>query len=220
MKSPTASTTWVYFIPAGDIPADLILSGESRLDRYLVQEVRSIRGETPLMIFPGTGLIRIESGAPMRLAGHRPEGAGGRFSLRAVVQHLHYAGRREWMDLKRIACPEPVVSAGTAAVLVPVGKSAEWWKLAQDERQILFQKTARHEGHLGICRRYADRIFQRLYHSRHIDPEARHDFLAYFEFDEADAPDFRKMISELRDIRANPEWLYVDFECEIWMRKL
>ncbi|WDT79421.1 MAG: hypothetical protein MPW14_20120 [Candidatus Manganitrophus sp.] len=161
MKSGTASTTWVYFIPAGDIPADLILSGESRLDRYLVQEVRRVRGEAPLMIRSGAGLIRIESASPIRFSGHRSEGSAGRFALRAVVQHLHYAGRSEWMNLKKIACPEPAASAKTAAVLVPVGKSAEWWKLSQDERQILFQKTIRHEGHLGIGRRYADRIFQK-----------------------------------------------------------
>lgn len=98
------------------------------------------------MIRSGAGLIRIESASPIRFSGHRSEGSAGRFALRAVVQHLHYAGRSEWMNLKKIACPEPAASAKTAAVLVPVGKSAEWWKLSQDERQILFQKTIRHEG--------------------------------------------------------------------------
>jgi hypothetical protein len=124
------------------------------------------------------------------------------------------------MELKAISRPELAASVETTAVLIPIGKSVAWWAMSQDERQILFQKTARHEGHFGIGQRYADRIFRRLYHTRYIDPAAPHDFLTYFEFNEADAPDFRKMISELRDVKRNPEWLYVDFEYEIWMTKL
>jgi chlorite dismutase len=159
--------------------------------------------------------VRIESCSPIPSSKESPGG----FSLRGVVQHLHYTSRSDRSELEKVSRSESDASVETMAVLIPIGKSADWWKLSQDERQILFQKTPRHEGHIGIGRKYAGRIFRRLYHSRYIDPAAPHDFLTYFEFDKANAADFRKMLSELRDIKNNPEWLYVDFEYEIWMTK-
>lgn len=217
---PLSSATWVHFVPVTDIPIGFVLGGANRIDRYRVDEVRSISGEAPCSVRCGNGLARIESGSPIPLSGPgRGEPPGG-FSLRGVMQHLHYTGRSERVDLEKISRPGTEPSEETTAVLIPIGKSAAWWRLSQDERQILFQKTARHEGHIGIGRNYADRIFRRLYHSRYVDPAAPHDFLTYFEFNEANAADFRKMISELRDIKNNPEWLYVDFEYEIWMTKL
>jgi hypothetical protein len=214
------SATWVHFVPVTDIPIGFVAGGTNRIDRYLIHEVRSISGEAPCAVKRGKGLARIESGSPLPLSGPGREAPAGGFPLRGVVQHLHYTARSERTELEKISRPETEPSEETTAVLIPIGKSAAWWRLSQDERQILFQKTARHEGHIGIGRKYADRIFRRLYHTRYIDPAAPHDFLTYFEFNEANAADFRKMLSELRDIKNNPEWLYVDFEYEIWMTKL
>lgn len=214
------ATTWVHFIPVTDIPIGFVPGGGNRIDRYLVHEVRSISGEAPCAVRRGSGLARIESGSPIPFPGPgRETGPAGLF-LRGAMQHLHYTGRNERTELEKISRPEAEPSEETTAVLIPIGKSAAWWRLSLDERQILFQKTSRHEGHIGIGRKYADRIFRRLYHTRYIDPAAPHDFLTYFEFNEANAADFRKMLSELRDIKNNPEWLYVDFEYEIWMTRL
>ncbi len=213
------SMTWVQFVPVTEIPIGFTPGGANRLDRYLIHEVRSICGEAPSGLRRGKGLARIESGSPIPSSGAGRTDASA-VSLRGVLQHLHYTGRNDRTDLEKISRPETDGSAETTAVLIPIGKSAAWWRLSQDERQILFQKSSRHEGHLGIGRAYADRIFRRLYHTRYVDPSAPHDFLTYFEFDGADTASFRKMLSELRDIKNNPEWLYVDFEYEIWMTKL
>jgi hypothetical protein len=219
MLTAPVPAIWAHFIPAGEIPAGFTLRRTDRLDRYLVREVRSIRGEAPCSLRPGTDLARIESSFPIEFPNRGERAPSNRFPLRGVVQHLHYTPRSERTELEKISRFESDSSSETTAVLIPIGKSAEWWKLSQDERQVLFQKTLRHEGHHGIGRKYADRIFRRLYHSRYVDPTAPYDFLTYFEFEEMDVPYFRKLISELRDIKNNPEWLYVDFEYEVWMTK-
>ena len=218
MQTTAVSTAWAHFVPVSEIPLGFTPGGSNRLDRYLVRVVRSIRGEAPPTLRPGLGLARLESESP--ICGHGFKEFSSGFFLHGVVQHLHYTRRSDQRELKTVSRAELAPSVETTAVLIPIAKSADWWAMSQDERQILFQKTARHEGHFGIGRKYADRIFRRLYHTRYIDPAAPYDFLTYFEFNEADAPDFRKMIAELRDVKNNPEWLYVDFEYEVWMTKL
>ena len=220
MQTQTVSTIWTHFIPIEEIQTQFAHEGVNRLDRYLVREVRSIRGEAPSPLRRGISLARVESDSPIQFYRNGQQEFSNGLPLRGVVQHLHYTYRSDRVELEKSSRPELPPSAETTAVLIPIGKSAAWWKLSQDERQILFQKTIRHEGHIGIGRKYADRIFRRLYHTRYIDPSAPYDFLTYFEFNEADAPDFRMMISELRDVKRNPEWLYVDYEYEIWMTKL
>jgi hypothetical protein len=59
-----------------------------------------------------------------------------------------------------------------------------------------------------------------LYHSRYLPEASNYDFLTYFEFRDADAPAFRGLLAELRDVKRNPEWRYVEREFEIWMTKL
>jgi hypothetical protein len=219
MLMAPVSTVWAHFIPVGEIPIGFTICRTDRLDRYLIREVRSICGEAPSTLRPGTDLARIESQSPIRFPSSGGRTSPDRFPLRGVLQHLHYTPRSERTELEKISRFESDASSEPTAVLIPIRKSAEWWKLSQDERQVLFQKTPRHEGHHGIGRKYADRIFRRLYHSRYVEPTAPYDFLTYFEFEEMDVPYFRKLISELRDIKNNPEWLYVDFEYEIWMTK-
>lgn len=220
MQMTAVSTSWVQFMPIVEIPIGYAPAGANRLDRYLVREVHAIHGEAPAMLQRGTGIARIESESPIQFFGEGGRGPSDGFSLRGVVQHLHYTSRSEQAGLKAISRPELAASAETTAVLIPIGKSTAWWAMSQDERQVLFQKTVRHEGHFGIGQRYADRIFRRLYHTRYVDPSAPYDFLTYFEFHESDAPEFRKMLTELRDVKKNPEWLFVDFEYEVWMTKL
>ncbi|WDT73831.1 MAG: hypothetical protein MPW16_11185 [Candidatus Manganitrophus sp.] len=219
MQMTAVSTSWVHFMPIVEVPIGFTPGETNRLDRYLIREAHSVRGDAPAVLRRGTGMARIESESPIQFSGGYREPSEG-FPLRGVVQHLHYTSRSEQTELKTISRPELAASAETLAVLIPIGKSDGWWAMSQDERQILFKKTDRHEGHHGIGRRYADRIFRRLYHTRYVDPSAPYDFLTYFEFHESDAPEFRKMLTELRDVKKNPEWLYVDFEYEVWMTKL
>ena len=47
-----------------------------------------------------------------------------------------------------------------------------------------------------------------------------HDFITYFEFERAHTDDFKGLLAKLRDPKQNPEWAFVDRECEIWMTKM
>ncbi|MBI3803739.1 MAG: hypothetical protein HY282_08255 [Nitrospirae bacterium] len=213
-------TTWVHFFSGAGIPAWFSMEGLWRIDWYRVQEVIPVQGESPFALRRGAELVRIETGSPVRFSGDDIAAEGLiPLHLQGVMQHLHYTGRAEREDLERVSRPEPGLSGEMITVLILVGKSEAWWKMAQDERQVLFQKTARHEGHRNIGYRYADRIYRRLYHARYVHPAAPYDFITYFEFESSHTADFRSLLSELRDIRKNPEWLYVDFECEVWMAK-
>ncbi len=136
-----------------------------------------------------------------------------------VTQNLHYTSDAQRQELKRSRAElEP--SDQTTAVLIPIRKSEEWWKLAQDQRQAYFQRTDKHEGHTAIGLPYVDRIFRKLYHSRYLNAVLGYDFLTYFEFEDAYAQDFRALLAELRDTAVNPEWSYVNREFEIWMTKI
>ena len=137
-----------------------------------------------------------------------------------VTQHLQYTSnaQRQKLDERSISELEP--SGDTTAVLIPIGKSEAWWKLAQDQRQAHFQRTNTHEGHTAIALKYADRVFRKLYHSRYLNAALNYDFLTYFEFKDAHEEDFRTLLAELRDTGGNPEWAYVDLEFEIWMTKI
>lgn len=213
-------TTWVHFLSGTGIPAWFSMEGLWRIDWYRVQEVIPVQGEAPFLLRRGIDLVRIETGSPIRFSGDEITAAGFTpLHLQGVMQHLHYTGRTEREELERISRPEPGLSEEIVAVVILVGKSEAWWKMDQDERQVLFQKTPRHEGHHNIGARYAERIYRRLYHSRYVHPAAPYDFITYFEFEASHAADFRSLLSELRDFRKNPEWLYVDFECEVWMTK-
>ncbi|MEP6963827.1 MAG: chlorite dismutase family protein, partial [Acidobacteriota bacterium] len=100
----------------------------------------------------------------------------------------------------------------TTAVLIPIRKSAQWWQMAHDERGHHFHGEA---GHTAIGAPYADKIFRKLYHARYLG--SRFDFLTYFEFPAAEEAAFRALLGELR---ATPEWAYVEEEIEVWMRKV
>jgi hypothetical protein len=137
-----------------------------------------------------------------------------------VTEELHYTSARQRRELERVSRPEIEPSDETNAVLIPLAKSAKWWQFGQDERQVHFQQNQDSEGHTAIGLRYVDRVYRRLYHSRHLLNSPEYDFLTYFEFHEADAPAFRALLAELRDPLRNPEWRYVTQEFEIWMTKV
>jgi chlorite dismutase len=137
-----------------------------------------------------------------------------------VTEELHYTSPAQRGKLDKYSRPELDPSEQTTAVLIPVAKSPEWWHLTQDERQAYFQQTRTSQGHTTIGLPYVDRIYRRLYHSRHLPKPSKYDFLTYFEFRDADAPAFRELLAKLRDVKRNPEWRYVNREFEVWMTKL
>ncbi len=187
----------------------------ARLNRYQVLEVVRVRGGVPSNLAKGWNVVRIES--IKEIVPHLASTQSTIF--RGVTQHLQYTTETQRQELDIHSRPELPPSVNTIAVLIPIGKSEEWWKLAQDRRQAYFQ-TAFKEGHTAIGLRYVDRVFRKLYHTRYVDPNANYDFLTYFEFYDQYADDFRKLLMELRDATRNPEWNYVSLEFEIWMNKV
>lgn len=216
MGMSSAPTTWVSFVAQDKLPGRFSIEAD-RTDRYRISGIVPIQGGPPALLRPGMELARFESGAPIAFESV-PAGEGRPIlHFRGVLEHLHYTGREEREELKRLSCAPP--SGETTAVVILIGKSKAWWEMSQEERRTLFQKTGR-EGHHSIGLEYADRIYRRLYHARYLDPSAPYDFITYFEFESIRTEAFRALLSKLRDPRRNPEWRHVDFECEIWMTKL
>ncbi len=211
------SRVWVYFIVSQTREEldRLTVSPLARLNRYKILDVVHVRGEVPSSLAKGWNVVRIESPREMEFDLAHSQSA----MFRGVTQHLQYTTDAQRQELDRHSPSELPPSENTIAVLIPIGKSREWWELAQDQRQAFFQKAV-NEGHTAIGLRYADRVFRRLYHSRYIGSSANYDFLTYFEFYDQYADDFRKLLMELRDTTRNPEWKYVNLEFEIWMNKV
>ena len=105
--------------------------------------------------------------------------------------------------------------SGVTAVVIPIRKTEAWWALPEPERRSHFGDGAGHT-HVGLP--FIGRIHRRLYHSRGM--ELPYDFVTYFEFAPEDADHFRELLAGLRDPDRNPEWRYVEWECEIWLTKL
>lgn len=214
--------TWVSFLAsANEAVLDSITTYRGDiLNRYHVREVVPVRGEPSTNLAPGWSLMRVETSVPPQLSDESSFSDTSVIQFHGVRQHLHYTSEAQRGELSKRAIPELEPSEQTTAVLIPIGKSEDWWKLAQDQRQAYFQKTSTHEGHTAIGSKYVDRVFRKLYHSRYLDIALDYDFLTYFEFKDAYADDFKSLLAELRDPEINPEWAYVSYEFEIWMTKV
>lgn len=184
-------------------PAARALSN-AKLTSYRVERVEVVRGAPVAGIEPGQSLWRIE--APGQLV--PPEAP-----FNGVTAHVLYTDDETRAELARVSSPE----SGPVAVLIPIAKTSQWWELAQDARHA-YLCGASAEGHVAIGRRYASRIYRRLYHARYL-PGSVWDFLTYFEFSRDDAPVFQELLAALRDPVQNPEWEFVERELEIWMAK-
>lgn len=209
--------TWVRFIAsANETMEPSTINQNDRLNHYRVREVVPVRGEAP-DIAQGWSVTRIETSMPISISDESL--STHQIQFYGVTQNLHYTSDAQRQELEKLSRSALEPSDQTTAVLIPIGKSDEWWKLAQDQRQAYFQKTDRSEGHTAIGIKYADRIFRKLYHSRYLNAVFSYDFLTYFEFENVYEKDFKTLLAQLRDIKSNPEWAFVDYEFEIWMTK-
>ncbi len=209
---------WVYFFKAAKtVPGSRLRlepgTESSRRWHYTVREIVPVSGESFLKAAKGTGLTRLETAQPLAPA------TAAKADFCGMVRHLNYTTQAQRSELQGISAKEVAASGETLAVLIPIRKSAAWWSLAQDERQAHFHRPAGRENHASIGHRYADKIFRKLYHARYFETLPGYDFLTYFEFQEELTETFRALLKELRHPELNPEWAYVDRECEIWMTK-
>jgi hypothetical protein len=112
-----------------------------------------------------------------------------------------------------------VQQPGTAmpnAFLVPMSKTAEWWRKDWMERHTYFLPTyddegrMRAEGHALATEAGIACLLRRTYRSAtHPAPDGAYDFLTYFECADRDVPTFHQVCAALRDVKRNPEWRFV-----------
>ncbi|HWN93355.1 MAG TPA: hypothetical protein VNQ15_18175, partial [Verrucomicrobiae bacterium] len=112
-----------------------------------------------------------------------------------------------------------VQQPGTAmpnAFLVPMSKTAEWWRKDWMERHTYFLPTyddegrMRAEGHALATEAGIACLLRRTYRNdRHPAPDGAYDFLTYFECADRDVPTFHQVCAALRDVKRNPEWRFV-----------
>jgi len=204
---PARGGIWAHFFSVDPAAAVEVPAG-GRVTRYRVDAVEARTGAGIRGLAAGDTLARVEAPGP------RPAPSTA-FLATGVAQHVLYTDAETRKGLAAISAGE----RGPRAVLIPIAKSEAWWALAQDERERHFRRTPERPGHVEIGTRYAPAIFRRLYQAR-FQPGSEWDFLTYFELGDADVDAFRRMLAELRDRALNPEWAFVERECEVWLTKL
>jgi chlorite dismutase len=140
------------------------------------------------------------------LEGRDSAGADSTWVLRGTTSNERYTSTAEHAKLRATSPPLGREEA-TAAALIPISKSSDWWALAQDERRAIFEDRSRH---ISTSLRYLPRIARRLHHGRDLGEEF--DFLTWFEYRRDDAAAFDELVAQLR---ATEEWRYVTREVEL-----
>ncbi len=130
------------------------------------------------------------------------------WSFRGITSNDRYVARTEKRELAErqegLGRPE-----ATYAALIPIRKSAAWWAMTQDERRAVFEEQSKH---MRIGMKYLPPIARRLHHCRDLGEPEAFDFLTWFEYHPTHESAFDELLMELR---ATPEWQYVDHEIDI-----
>ena len=200
MRTPPSFTSFTQNAEAPGLAAS-----DARVTGYEVDRINAVRGPLLPSIDAGQRLWRVETAGRLAVPDAPFIGA---------TTHVVYTDTTTRSELAEISAAE----SGPVSVLIPIRKSAEWWALAREQRQAYVMEGAPN-GHLAIGRRYAARIYRRLYQARYL-PGSEWDFLTYFEFPLEESQAFAELLAELRDVQRNPEWAFVDREVEIWMTRL
>jgi hypothetical protein len=164
-----------------------------------VERIDAVRGD----VLPPVPFLSVTEGSDTT-----PPGAA--WVLRGVTSNERYTSQAEQVSL-RSSSPLLGREESTAAALIPIVKSAEWWALAQDERRAIFEDRSRH---ISTSLHYLPRIARRLHHGRDLGEEF--DFLTWFEYAPSDAAAFEELLGLLR---ASEEWRYVTREVDVRLRR-
>src|SRR4029453_3006520 len=102
------------------------------------------------------------------------------------------------------------------AFLVPMNKTAAWWKKDWMERHTYFlpryaqQGRVKNEGRALAAAAGIPHLLRRTYKSTSSPaPEGAYDFVSYFECADTAVPIFHQVGESLRDVEKNPEWKFV-----------
>ena len=135
-----------------------------------------------------------------------PQGAS--WLLRGITSNERYVIREEKDAL--VAKQEGLGrTASTRAALIPIRKNATWWALPQDDRRRIFEAQSRH---VAVGLKYLPAVARRLHHCRDLGADEPFDFLTWFEYAPSDSAAFDELVQQLR---ASPEWEFVDREVDI-----
>lgn len=160
-----------------------------------VTHITPVRGE-PLVHVPCLNIVS----ASLTKSDH------GLWTLKGVRSNLRYTEKNEQEKLQSIqadlARPE-----ATHAALIPIRKSEDWWKMAQDDRRKIFEAQSKH---IETGLKYLPAIARRLYHCKDLNEPF--DFLTWFEYAPKDADAFEELV---RMLRTTEEWKFVDREVDI-----
>ncbi len=163
---------------------------------WRVRSIDAVRGAT----LPAAAALDVRAGSGA------PDDA--LWSLHGMSSNARYLTREEKTRL--LEAQEELGRAGaTHAALIPIRKSAAWWALTQDERRAIVETQLQH---IRIGLRYLPAVARRLLHCRDLSETAPFHFLTWFEFAPDDEPAFDALLVQLR---ASPEWRYVEREVDI-----
>ncbi len=128
--------------------------------------------------------------------------------LRGITSNERYVTRTEHDEIvaKQLALGRPEL---TCAALIALRKNPAWWALSQDERLHIFKEQSQHT-RIGL-QQFAS-LPRRLHHCRDLAEPQPFDFMTWFEFTPAEVPTFNLLLAQLRAI---PEWQYVEREVEL-----
>jgi hypothetical protein len=132
----------------------------------------------------------------------------GGWQLRGIATNDRYTTRAEKAALVSRQAPIGRPEA-TRAALIPLRKNDEWWQLTQDERRAVLEEQSHH---IAIGLRYLPAIARKLLHCRDLATQEPFDFLGFLDF----APDDEAALDDmLGELRATPEWTFMDREIDI-----
>jgi hypothetical protein len=136
--------------------------------------------------------------------------------LSGVVRPKNYTGAamNNWAYARQVV-QQPARSMPNA-FLVPMNKTADWWRKDWMERHTYFlpryDDAGRmvNEGHALATEKGISCLLRRTYRAL-TEPAGpgEYDFVTYFECADADVPTFHQVVEALRDTARNPEWRFV-----------
>lgn len=143
-------------------------------------------------------------------------------ALAGAVRNPHYTSAEMAQYSTRHAPLRRSGRVAPNAIIVPIKKTGEWWKMTPLERHAFFyphvdrESGRRVKGHAEAAERGITTLFRRMYHNPDgYERPGEFDFLTYFECEDEHLPVFDEIMTNLRDPDQNPEWKYVQ-EGAIW----
>lgn len=128
--------------------------------------------------------------------------------LRGITSNERYVDREERSQIvsTQLELGRPELTCGA---MISIRKNEAWWALTHEERMNIFKEQSQHTK-IGL--EYFPELPRRLHHCRDLSENEPFDFLTWFEFEPAEEDKFNTLLAELRAI---PEWKYVEREVDI-----